>query len=316
MRYYIYLSLAPLFWAGNWVVGRGIHEIIAPSALNFSRWTLALVVLLPFGIRPVIQAWPIVREEWRRLVVLGILGVGLFQLIVYQGLVYTTAINAVIINASLTFFILLISWLVLREKLNRLQAIGVAISFIGILTIVGRGDPTVILRLDYGIGDLLILAAMPLWAVYTVILKRWPTALDAIPLLTVLAVVGWAFMGLIFLADHLYFGQTIPVGDQRIWLPLIYLAIFPSIVGFLFWNEGIKHLGPNIASFLYPLMPLYGTVLAIIFLGETLFWFQVIGMVAILGGVYLSTVQDSANRSRRARAAHLQVESPEKQKAE
>lgn len=289
MRFYIFLALAPLFWASNWVVGRGLHEIVPPVGLNFARWTVAFLVIAPWGVPRVIRAWPVVKQNWKVLGVLGLLGAGLFQTMIYLGLNFTTVINAVVINSTLSFFMLIISWLMLREPMTRLQLVGVLISFVGILVIVGRGDPAFVLDMHFGLGDLLILCAMPLWALYSVILKRWPPSLPAFETLTVISGIGFLVMLVLYTGDAVLFDRHLPLDDGRIWAAIAYVGIVPTIAAFFCWNEGIRGLGPNMASFLYPLMPVYGMVLAIIFLGEALHAYQVAALAIILVGVYLCT---------------------------
>lgn len=289
MRYYIFLSLAPLFWASNWIVGRGMHELVPPVGLNFARWTVAFLVIAPFGLPRVIRAWPQVKRNWKVLGALGLLGAGLFQTMIYAGLNYTTAINAVVINATLSFFMIIIGWLILREPMTRLQLLGLTISFFGILVIVGQGDPAFIFDLQFGLGDMLILCAMPLWALYSVILKRWPPSLEPFDTLTVIATIGFLVMLVAYTVDAIVLDHHLPLDNGALWGAIVYIGIFPTVVAFFCWNEGIRGLGPNMASFLYPLMPAYGMILAIIFLGEALHAYQLVALAIILVGVYLCT---------------------------
>lgn len=287
-RAYVFLALAPFLWAGNWVVARAVHADIPASGLNFWRWTLALLILAPFCTRSVVASWPVIEKHWRVLLALGVLGAGLFQFIVYQGLHYTTAINGVVLNATLAFFMILISRVLLGERISKRQALGLGISVLGVVVITGKGNPAAILSLEFGWGDLMVFCAMPLWALYTVILKRWPPPIDGWTLLTVLSAIGVAVMAPIHGVDFIQNGNAVALTRENI-LAILYVGIFPSVIAFYCWNEGVKGAGPNIAGFLYYLMPAYGTVMAVLFLGEQLHWFQIAGLTLILTGVYFST---------------------------
>lgn len=290
MRYYVFLALAPLFWAGNWVAARGVHELISPIGLNFARWLVASLVLLPFVLPSVRRQWPIICREWRRLLLLALMGGVLFSFLVFWGLHYTSAINAVVLNSSLSFFIILGSWLFMGDRMTRRQATGMVISVIGVLVVVGKGDPTFLLHLDFGFGDLLILLAMPLWALYSVLIKSRPTGLDSVGLVTITTFMAAVLCGISYIFDVMLNPAAIPEFDAKLVTAILYIAIFPSIAAVFCWNEGIKGLSPNMASYMYPLMPAYGTVLAVVLLGEQLHTFQLVGLLVILAGVYICTV--------------------------
>ena len=290
MRYYVFLALAPLFWAGNWVVGRGVHDAISPVGLNFWRWFVALIILLPIGIPAVIRQWPIVRREARHLLLTSLVGGVCFSFLVFWGLNHTSAINAVVLNSSLSFFIILGSWLLLGDRMSRRQTIGMIISVIGVLVVVSHGDPAFLFHLEFGFGDLLILIAMPFWALYSVMLKSWPTRLDGLGLLTVTAAMCALMCAMVYPIDILFNPKALPAIEPGIIGAILFIAVFPTIGAFFFWSEGIKGLSPNMASYMYPLMPAYGTILAVIFLGEDLHGFQLAGLGIILAGVYICTV--------------------------
>jgi drug/metabolite transporter (DMT)-like permease len=290
MRYYVYLALAPLFWAGNWVAARGVHELISPIGLNFSRWIIASLVLIPISLPSVIRQWPIIRQEWGRLFLLSLMGSTLFSILVFWGLHHTTAINAVVLNSSLSFFIILGSWLFLRDRMTKRQAVGMVLSVIGVLIVIGKGDPTFLLHLEFGFGDMLILLAMPLWAAYSVVIKTHPTRLDSMGLVAVTSFMAAVMCTLCYGVEVALDPSTLPEPGFELISAIIYIALFPSIAAVFCWNEGIKGLSPNMASYLYPLMPAYGTILSVFFLGEELHMFQLVGLVVILAGVYICTL--------------------------
>lgn len=283
------LALAPLMWAGNQVVGRGIHEQISPVALNFWRWVLATLVLVVLVAPSLRAAWPAIRSHWARLAALGLVGATLFQTLLYWGLSHTTAINAVVLNSSLPAFMVAISWVLLGDRLSPRQVLGGVVSFTGVLVIVSGGDLEALKSLRFGGGDLLILAAMPLWALYSVLVRRWAVPLPPLVLLAAVACFGLAFMGPLYAVDRFILGHafapTLPVIGA-----IAYIGLFASIGAFLCWNLGVQHAGANVAGFVYHLLPAYGTVLAVLFLGEEPKLFHLWGLALILAGVFVSTV--------------------------
>lgn len=295
-KYIALLALAPAFWAGNQVVGRGVSGDISPIALNFWRWSVAFAVISVVAAPGIRRSWPVIRANLGKLAVLALAGANMFQILIYWGLNHTTAINAVMLNSSLPVYMIAISWLLLRDRVTWLQVTGGVISFAGVLVIISNGSLEAIRNISFGFGDLIIVFAMPLWALYSVLIRRWPLPLPATHLIAVLAFLGVVFMMPLYAFDLLVLGNSFePTGGTVI--AIIYIGVFASVIGILFWNAGVGHVGANIASFMYHLLPAYGTILAIVFLGEALQTFHVVGLGLILGGVFLSTMTPPAGRN-------------------
>lgn len=291
---YLMLAFACLLWAGNWVTGRAVRDLMSPVELAFWRWTVAILVMLPIAIPRLRKTWPVIRTHWRPLLALGIIGAGLFQMLVYGGLSYTTAINAMILNSSVPVFTMAASWLFLRHAASRLSVAGALISICGIFAVASRGDLDVLLRLEFGIGDMLILLAMALWAVYMAILKKWPTDLAPIDLLAVIGTIGWIFLLPVYVFDVVMFERGLPPLTLEVAGAVIYVAVCASVIAMMAWNKGVEVVGPNAAGFMNPLLPAFGTGLSIYFLGESLETYHIIGIGLILTGVFLSSVMRSA----------------------
>lgn len=281
------LALANLMWSGNWILGRALRETFDPIALNFWRWLVALLVLAPFAVREAIAKRAIIRRHGALLAFLALAGVVCFQGLVYLGLESTTAINAVLINASAPAFIVICSWLVDRERAGWRQVGGMLISFLGVLVIVCQGEPARLLQLEIHRGDAWILLAMPIWGIYSVLVKRCPAELRGVALTFVLAAIGVAML------LPLYFASA-PRGPLR-WPTageagaVLYVAIAASVLAFLCWNRGVSVVGANAAGFTLPLLPAFGTVLAMLFLGESFRGFHAAGFATLLAGVVLAT---------------------------
>lgn len=283
---YFLLSLAPLFWAGNWIVGRAMHESVTPFGLNFGRWTVALIVLTLVLAPRWRSVWPAIGRNWGRLAILAACATVIFHSLIYTGLKYTTAVNAVLLNSVAPVFVLLASWIALRELPTQRQFLGMAISFAGVVTIVSRGEPGTLLELDINPGDALILLAMPFWAIYSVLLKRWQLGLGAVELLA-----GMSLLAVLLLAPAVVYEVAAGTAMRLDWSTLgavLYIGIFASAVAYLFWNNGVERIGPNRAGFFIHLMPAYGATLAVIFLGERFHPFHAVGIGLILGGVTLA----------------------------
>jgi drug/metabolite transporter (DMT)-like permease len=274
-------------WSGNWILGRALRETFDPVALNFWRWLVALAILAPFALRETIAKRALIRRHATLLGFLAFAGVAVFQSLVYLGLETTTAINAVLINASAPAFIVVCTWLVDRERASGRQMIGMLVSFLGVIVIVCQGELSRLLQLEFHRGDAWILLAMPIWGIYSVLVKRSPAELRGVALTFTLAVIGVAIL------LPAYFAIA-PRGPLRWPTPteagaVLYVAIAASVLAFLCWNRGVAVVGANAAGFTLPLLPAFGTVLAIVLLGESFQGFHAAGFAVILVGVVLAT---------------------------
>lgn len=289
---YLLLSLASLFWAGNWVVGRAMRNEIPPVAMGFWRWAVALLILLPFAAPELRRNWRVVRANWFTLALLGSLGATLFNAMIYVGLQYTAATNGVLFNSVTPILIMLMSWLVFRERLGTWQTIGVVLSLAGVAVIVARGEPQMLAALKFNRGDLWLISAMFLWAVYTIVLRRRPAGLSAIGFLAAMLLLGLPVL-LPFYLWELYtrggFVLSVPAVAA-----LVYYATLPSVVAYLFWNRGVAQIGANKAGLFVHLMPLFGALLSVIFLGERLYAYHFAGAALIFGGIWLTTRRDAS----------------------
>lgn len=285
---YLLLTLANLFWAGNWIVGRGMRDEVPPVALSFWRWVIALACLLPL-------AWPYLKRDraillagWRWLLLFGILGTCLYNALTYIGLQQTQAINGLLLNSFIPIVIVLLAWLFQGKRLRRIETVGIVMSFIGVVAIVARGDLSTLHSLTLNIGDIWILLSVFAWATYTLLLPHRPPAhplafLFAIALIGVLATLPF------YLFEHFTVRQIAPSAGA--WLTIAYAGIFPAFLGFIFWNKGVEQVGAAQAGLFIHLMPAFGIVLAAVFLDERLLSFHFIGIALIFGGIFLTTLK-------------------------
>jgi drug/metabolite transporter (DMT)-like permease len=281
------LALANLFWAGNWVIGRALRDTLDPVTLNFFRWLIVVLVLAPFAWRAAYTHRTLIREHARWIFVLALTGVVLFQLLLYEGLRTTTTINAVLLNSSSPLFIMLCSWFMERERATRGQMAGMLISLAGIVIILARGEVARLTQVEFHLGDLWILLAMAIWGIYSVMLKRRPAQLGGVLMLFVVSVAGLALMLPLFAWRALQ--APLPVPDAAAIGAVFYIALAASIGSFICWNKGVAVVGANTASVSMHLLPAFGTILAILLLGETFQLFHAAGIATILIGVVVAT---------------------------
>ena len=284
---YLLLTLAPFFWACNWIVGRGLHTEIPPLAMTFYRWTFALAFMLPFALPHVRRQWPLIRANYRILILLGVLGVGSHNALAYIGLNYTTATNGVILNSFIPVMIIALSWVFLRQRLANIQLAGVLVSLAGVLTILSQGSLERLAAFRLNLGDMLVILSMLLWSLYTICLRWRPPGLHMLAFLFVIACVGNAAV-LPFYVVETIFDRSAQWTWQAV-LALASIGLFSSFLAYIFWNRGVEEVGASVAGLFVHLMPVFGTVLAWLFLAERLQLFHVAGIVLILTGIYVTS---------------------------
>jgi drug/metabolite transporter (DMT)-like permease len=277
------LALAQLLWAGNFVLGRAVSAHVPPVALAFWRWAVALLVLLPFTWRRVREGWPAIRGALPVLVPLGILGVGNFNTMVYVGLGQTTATNAALLNSACPAFILMIGPLLGARRPGARQAAGIALSLLGVLVIVARGDPAILLGLSFNRGDAWVLGAVLSWACYTVLLSRRPARLHPLALLTVLMAIGLAWIAPWY-ALEAWRGARM-TWDGVTLATLGYVGVMASVVAYAAWNQGVAELGADRSAAFLHLLPVFAALLAALLLGEAFRPWHAAGIALVLIGV-------------------------------
>ena len=280
------LVLATLFWSGNFVLGRAVRLDVPPVGLAFWRWFGGSLLLIGF-------AWPYLKRDrailvrhWKIIVVLAILGVTTFNTLVYTGLQYTTALNALLMQSSMPVVIVLMSYLFFRERVTAVQAVGIGLSLIGALAIVAQGNVAMLLGLSLNFGDVLIMVAVFGYAAYSSLLRRRP-GLHPLSFLASTFIVGTLCLAPFYVWENLS-GRVMHF-DTVTALSVLYVAIFPSILSYLFFNRGVELMGANRAGLFIHLMPIFGSLMAMVFLGERLYWFHGLGIMLIVSGIYLAT---------------------------
>ncbi len=280
------LTLTSLFWAGNVIVGRAIAGAVPPVTLACLRWVLATLIFLPF-------AWGSLRRDLGEiarhrgiLLFLGLIGPACYNSLFYFGLVSTEALNGLVLNAAGPVFIALAAWGFFGDRLSPLQLAGMAAGFAGMLLIIAKGDPFSLTGLRFNPGDLILLTAIAAWSTYTAFLRKRPR-------------IGWQSYNFITYAIAAIANVPIAAGELALghsvtsgWAAagaVIYVAIFPSLLAYIFYNRGVELLGPAAAGLYMFLIPAFGAALAVGLLGETLHWFHTAGFALIIGGVLIGS---------------------------
>ena len=289
------LTLPPLLWAGNAVVGRLVYDLVPPITLNFLRWMLAFVLLFPFA------AWVWRRDSglwphWKRFAVLGLLGVGCYNALQYLALQTSTPINVTLVVASMPLFMLVVGRIGFGAAITRPAVLGAALSLAGVLVVLSRGDVGQLLRIRLVAGDAWMLLATAIWAVYSWMLteRKEPEAIRNDWAAFLLAQIGFGLVwsGLATAGEWMLPSSgAAPMGIQWGWplaAALVYVAVGPSLLAYRCWGAGVQRAGPAMAAFFSNLAPLFAAVMSALVLGEPPKAYHALAFGLIVAGIGVS----------------------------
>jgi drug/metabolite transporter (DMT)-like permease len=268
------------------VLGRFIAGHVPPVTLALIRWSGAFVVLLPFAAPHLVRDWPTIRKHIGFLTVLALTGVSAYNTLAYYGLQYTTAINGLLLQSIGPLFVALWTFVLFGDRLTPRQAVGILVSLTGVLVIICRGSLAVLLGIGFNRGDVMFLLALSIYAYYSAVLRQRPP-LHPLSFLAVGIGLG-ALMLVPVAAWELESGKTL-VLDATSFLSFAYICVFPSLLGYLFLNRGIELIGANRAAPFMHLVPVFGSVMAILLLGEHFHLFHAVGYVLVFAGITVAT---------------------------
>jgi drug/metabolite transporter (DMT)-like permease len=284
------LILANLFWAGNIVLGRGLAGHVPPIALAYWRWTGAFVIAFGFAWPSLKQDGRILLRHWRIMLLLSATGIASYNTMAYIGLTGTTALNVLLLQSAGPLIIILWAFALFGERPTAWQAAGVALSLFGVATIAAHGSLAILLDLSLNRGDVWILAATVIYGIYAAMFRRRPAAH---PMSFLVATMGIGSMMILpFYIWETAQGGRIE-GGLPSWLAMAYIAVFPSFIAYLFFNRGIELIGAARAGQSWHLMPVFGSILAVAFLGETFYAYHAIGIAMIAGGIVLASIRST-----------------------
>lgn len=286
---YFLLILAALFWSGNFVVGRVVHSDIPPFTFAFCRWMLVILLLLPFNYSTMTKNIPMIRKNIVGLLVLSMLGIAINSSFVYLGLNFTTVLNTSLIYATVPVLIMLMSFILLGESLSQKKLFGMLLSFFGAIFILSSGDLLTISAIHYQLGDFFILIAVISWALFSVIYKKMSIEISPFVFLLVTAIIGNVFLLPCMLLEQ-YMGHIAHYNLLSL-SGVLYASLFASVLAITYWNIGVRVAGPSVAAHFFNLLPMFGSILSILILGETMHWYHFVGGFFILLGVLLAALE-------------------------
>ena len=285
------LVLPPLLWAGNAVVGRMVNSLVPPLTLNFLRWGIAILFVLPLAtwiFRRGTGLW----THWRRFAVLGLLGIGMYNSMQYLALQSSTPINVTLVAGSMPVWMMAIGCLFFGAKISAKQIVGALLSIGGVLLVLSHGDLQQLLGLRLVKGDLYMIFATIVWAVYSWLLTqpKDPPEIrrDVNGFLLAQMVFGVAWSGLFAAGEWTFASDPQIHWGWPLAAALLYVAIGPAIFALRFWGLGVQRVGPNIAAFFSNLTPLFAALMSAAFLGEPPRLYHVVAFILIVGGIVLS----------------------------
>lgn len=282
---YALLLLTTLVWGGNAVAGKLAVGHVSPFTLVFLRWVLAVAIMLPFGARALMEDWPVIRRHIRLIAGLGACGFTLFNAIFYVALNHTTAINVSIEQAGIPIVIIVINFLIFRTRIGWLQLFGVLLTMGGVALTASHGDPAQLLKLQLNFGDAIMLVAVVLYSGYSVFLKlkpaiRWQSMILGLSIAALVTSVP-------FLVWDVARG-TVIYPDLPGWVLILYTALGASVVSQVTYMRGVELIGANRAGLFVNLVPIFGTLLSILFLGEDFRAYHAVALVLVFGGIWLA----------------------------
>lgn len=286
---YILLILTTLFWSGNFVISRGMHADIPPLSLAFWRWVAALAILCLFSANQLYKQRHCLRDHLGYITLQGLLGVAGFNTFIYLAMQTTTAINAVLINSCIPVLIVLCSWIIYREVMGVRQYLGVVISLCGVVLIITQGKVDYLLSMRFNRGDIFVLVAAVVWALYSLNLRKFPKELHPLAYLSGIVITGLSALLPLYLLELYFVGGFTITGASL--STIFYVAVFASVLAFIFWNRAVRTIGANRAGPFIHLMPVFSTILAVIFLGETIHGYHLQGIILIFIGIAMTTIK-------------------------
>ncbi len=285
VRAYIYLVITTLLWGGNAVVGKLAVGHISPLTLNFSRWLVAVVVITAISIPQIRKDWPLLKQSWPLLLALGAIGYTGFNAFLYSALQYTSAVNGAIEQGGIPVLIFIINFVFFRIKVTPIQIAGFMISFLGVALTASHGDLASLLTLTLNYGDALMMLAVLAYAIYTVGL-RWRPQIHWKSMMAASAL-GGAIAGFPMVFWEMA-TSTFIFPDHVGWAAIAFTGLLPSLVSQILYIKGVETIGANRAGLFVNLVPVFGTLLSLLVLRESLQMFHVIALVLVLGGIAIA----------------------------
>lgn len=283
---YIFALLATILWSGNFIVARDIKDIVDPYSLSFYRWLVATLILLPFAILPLIKNIAIIKRHFLYLSIVSILGVSMFNTLIYIASHTSSALNLSIISITFPIIVMILARLFFKESIGINKFFGILIVLIGVLLLITKGHISVLINISFNIGDLWVLLAAIAFAIYSILLRYKPEGLSMISFQLITFILGTIYLIPLYLIEF----------DTRIIIDptlnnitsILYIAICSSLLAFIFWNKSIEILGATKAGMIYYTLPIFTGFLAFIFLDEKITYIHIFSILLIFMGIYIT----------------------------
>jgi drug/metabolite transporter (DMT)-like permease len=289
---YLMLTLCAFFWSGNFIVGKfaTLYEV-PPLTLNFLRWLIVWIILIPFTAKDILINIKIIKEKFYSILLMSITSISIFNSVVYYSLNFTQVLNGALMISTIPVLIIFISYIFRVEKINLNQVLGLILSITGVVIIITQLEFTRLIHLDLNKGDLWLLVAMLSWAIYSTMLKTYKTGLNYLTFISVIVTLGLIFLFPQFLFE--FNNQELIKFNFAFFLIISYVVLFAGLGAYIFWNKAILIVGPSRAGIFLHLMPLFSSFMAIFLLNEKFMNFHIFGAIAIVLGIYLSSKKTS-----------------------
>ncbi|MDQ0351975.1 drug/metabolite transporter (DMT)-like permease [Alkalibacillus filiformis] len=286
VRSYVFLTITVIIFSGNLLVGKAINDL-PPITITFFRCLIALLIVIPFAWKQLKWQNHVLFENWKPLFGFALTGIVTFNVLVYLALNYTSAINAGIVEASTPMFAIILGFFILKERLSKRQLFGIVLSFVGAVWVLSNGSINTLLSLQFNPGDLIMLLAILVWAVYSLLVKQHNHKFPIYSSIVAMLSIGIVLLLPLMLVEWYFVGYPFVQTDINLWLGLIYLGVFPSFIALMLWNLAVADIGPSLASVFLNLLPVFTTIGAVLFLNETLLLAHVLGGLLVIVGVLL-----------------------------
>jgi drug/metabolite transporter (DMT)-like permease len=288
---YLFAFGATAIWSGNFIIARVLNNSMSPISIAFWRWVVAVLVLFPFAIKGLIKDWHILKKNKLYLSITALLGVTVFNTLIYLASHTTTAINLSLISITFPIFIIIFSRLFLKETITLNKAIGIVLVVFGVIYLITKGKLDVLLNISFAVGDIWTLLAAILFAIYSLLLKQKPEALGILSFQ-----LSTFLLGLLFLFPFFIWESSVTpsvIIEPKLVLSILYIGIFASLSAYILWNKAVINLGATNASMIYYTLPLFSGFLAFVILKEPIGWTHLLSLILIVSGILAATYKKS-----------------------
>ena len=293
---YICALAATLFWSGNFTIARGVTENIPPISLAYWRWATAIIILTPFAIKPLISDWAIIKNHATYLTITSILGVSLFNTLIYISGHTTSAINMSLIAITFPIFIIIISRFIFNELITLNKGIGVLFVISGVMILITKGDLSILKSISFVTGDLWMLLAAVSFALYSILIKYKPTGLGMRSFQLSTFIIGLIFLTPFYIWESINSDFQIQTIDKNIFLSILYIGVFASLFSYILWGKAVETLGPTKSAIIYYTLPIFSGLVSYQLLGEKIENIHILSMLLILTGVLSAIFEPKKNR--------------------